>query len=436
MTTERRAETVLPRILQDLAHGPYPEYVVDVLAITSRTRQRPAWASVTRWLPIGEVVRARSGAGRMAWRAIALAAVVMALVLAGLLALGGSARRLPPPFGPAANGLVAFEDAGDIHVIDLAAGISRPVIGGSHVDVGPRFSPDGWLIAFERREADVSRILAARSDGTGARRLTTEPVELAPSDIGRAWERYEFSPDSATLLINTLDDDGRPNLTLAATDGSGTRILDVGMAASEASFRPPDGREILFIGRRDDVGLYAVDVVTGLVRSILVLPSGFDVAGASWSPDGSRIAYWSWGGPAEGLNSQSRIVQADGTGDRALPLPEDAVWSAHATWSNDGTRIFIARGQTPGFDDVRGVVLAADGSDVGVEVAPSGLVETSCCAAWAWSPDDRFLLGRSASGTSSGRLVLIDVAARTARRVPFNVTGDASWQRRLQELPP
>jgi hypothetical protein len=152
-------------------------------------------------------------------------------------------------------------------------------------------------------------------------------------------------------------------------------------------------------------------------------------AGANWSPHGSKIAYWTRSN-TDGLTAKSHIVNADGTADRELPGPPGAIWNAHATWSNDGKSLFIARGYTPGEDDVRGVVIPADGSSVGIEVAPAGSVETDCCAAWIWAPDDSKLLGRSA-GALGGPLppTIVDVAARTSRLAKWSTTSDPTWER-------
>jgi hypothetical protein len=111
-------------------------------------------------------------------------------------------------------------------------------------------------------------------------------------------------------------------------------------------------------------------------------------------------------------------------------MPADAVWNAHATWSNDGSRLFIARGHTSDNEDVRGVVLPADGSSVGVEVAPAGMVETGCCAAWMWSPDDSKLIGRQ-TALRGGPLpqIVIDVASKQAAPAGWTSTSDPTWQR-------
>lgn len=431
MTTERRLSADLPTILSDLARGPYPDYIDDVLTTTARMRQRPAWMFPERWLPMVDIARQPVLAPRLPWRSVAMAMLLIALLLAAVAVFVGSQTRVPSPFGPARNGLVAYEAGGDIFTADSVTGEATAILAGPETDVGPRFSLDGTRIVFERK-IDFARgqLYTVRPDGTDLRLLTPEPLTLAPGDAGRAWEKYEFSPDGQSVVIATSVD-AVPGIAIARTDGTGVRHLDVGMPASEPSFRPPDGAEILFVGRGSmGRGIFAVDPSTAEVRTIRVLTPGYDLAGANWSPDGSRIAYWSWDASAPAMTARSHVVEADGTGDRALPSPAGAVWNAHSTWSNGGTQLFIVRGYTNDYEDVRGVVIPADGSSVGVEVAPAGTVETGCCAAWIWSPDDSKLLGRS-TALRGGPLqqVVIDVAGRKAVPAPWMSASDPTWQR-------
>jgi Tol biopolymer transport system component len=430
MTTDRRLAQGLPDILGDLATGPYPDYIDDILASSARVRQRPAWTFPERWLPMVDVARQPVFVARLPWRSIAMAMLVLALLLAAAFVYVGSQQRVPAPFGPARNGVIAYEAGGDIFTADAGTGATTAIVKGPEKDLGPRYSLDGRRLVFERKVNGNrgSQLYVARADGSNLTLVTPEPVVLAAGLAGRAWEKYEFSADGRTILIATAGSIGG-TMTLAQSDGTGVRQLDVGMSASEPSFRPPDGAEVLFIGSQGlRRGIYAVNPTTGKVRSIKQLEAEFDLAGASWSPDGSRIAYWSWGGPGAGLNSKSHVVAADGTGDIELPSPAGAVWNAHATWSNDGTKLFIARGYTDGFNDVRGVVIPADGSNFGTEVAPA--VETACCAAWMWSPDDSALLGRPAPiGIEPTQPVIIDVITGKSRLAPWTATSDPTWQR-------
>lgn len=378
-----------------------------------------------------EIARQPILAPRLPWRSVAIAMLLIALLLTAAALFVGSQARVPPPFGRASNGLVAYEAGGDIFTADSVTGQATAILTGPEADVGPRFSLDGRHIVFERK-IDFARgqLYMVRSDGTDLTLLTPEPLTLAPGTSGRTWEKYEFAPDGQSVLVATIAD-GIQGIAIAPTDGSGVRQLDVGMPASEPSFRPPDGAEILFIGRGSSgKGLFAVDPSTGDVRTIRLVTPDHDLAGANWSPDGSRIAYWSWDTTAFGMTARSHVLAADGTGDRELPSPADAVWNAHSTWSNDGTHLFMVRGYTSGYEDVRGAVIPADGSSVGVEVAPAGTVETGCCAAWIWSPDDSKLLGRSTALRGAPiPQVVIDVAGREAIPAPWQSASDPTWQR-------
>ena len=425
MTTEGRLTRDLPEILGDLATAPYPDYIDDVLAASATIRQRPAWTFPERWLPMVDLVRQPVLAPRLPWRSIALAIVVLLALLAAAIVYVGSQQRVPAPFGPARNGVIAYDAGGDIYTADPVSGAATAVITGPGTDSGPRFSLDGTHFAFARIvDAGRSQIYVARTDGSGLTLVTPTPVSLAAADAGRSWERYKFSPDGRELLIATV-----VGITIARTDGSGASALDVGMPAVEPTFRPPDSREILFIGRGADTGLFILDRTTNQTRQIVKMNLGFDLAGASWSPDGSKVAYWTWDNNTDGLTAKSHIVNADGTADRELPSPPGAVWNAHATWSNDGKRLFLARGFTPGEDDVRGFVVPADGSGVGVQIAPAGSVETGCCAAWLWSPDDSELLGRPIALGGGEPMVILDAAGGSVRTAPWNAISDPTWQR-------
>ncbi len=147
MTASTRYERNLPGILDDLSAGPAPEYLEDVFARTGRMRQRPGWTFPERWLPVADIARTRAFAPAPPWRLIVVALVLIALVLAALL-VAGSQRKVAPPFGPARNGEIVYDSAGDLYVGDPVTGASRLLVGGPEVDSSPGFSPDGTQVAF------------------------------------------------------------------------------------------------------------------------------------------------------------------------------------------------------------------------------------------------------------------------------------------------
>jgi len=98
MTTDRRRVRDLPQILGELATGPYPDYIDDVLATTAQMRQRPAWTFPERWLPMVDIARQPVLVPRLPWRSISLAVVLLALLLAATALLVGT-----QPLRPAAT---------------------------------------------------------------------------------------------------------------------------------------------------------------------------------------------------------------------------------------------------------------------------------------------------------------------------------------------
>ena len=200
MTTPTRIERDLPGILGDLSAGPAPDYLDDVFGRTGRMRQRPAWSFPERWLPMADITRSRAFPYSPPWRTIAVALVVIALlVVAALAYVGSQPRRVPSPFGPAANGLITYEIGGDIYAGDPATGTSRLLVGGTADDHDPGYSPDGTLIAFIRSvNATESELYTVRPDGTDLKRVATSPMMTEP------W--VNWAPDSRHFgLIHSVD---------------------------------------------------------------------------------------------------------------------------------------------------------------------------------------------------------------------------------------
>jgi hypothetical protein len=439
MTTERRLERDLPQILGDLAMGPYPDYIDDVLATTAQRRQRPAWAFPERWLPVVDIARQPVLTPRLPWRVLSIALLVIALALAAVAVYVGSQPRPPDPFGLARTGLVAYAADGDIYTADPVNGIGTAIVSGPETDLGPRFSRDGTHIVFERKlkgDTGAGHLYVARSDGTELTRITSEPVRLSQDDVSTRppWDQYQFSPDGRSVLIaSTIG--GLPTISIAQSDGSGVRQLDIGMAAYEPSFRPPAGAEILFVsGDRAGVsgsGIFAVDPATGGVRPIVPPASDiWDYAQAAWSPDGSQVAYIRFGGPGEGLTAHVWVVSANGKDPKQLPEPSGTVWSANPAWSNDGKRLFVIHGYGPDNKDVRPAVVPADPSGVGTDVSYPGTIQGACCLTSQWAPDDSSILVTPMDESSNPLpQIIIDPVAATTRPAPWTTTSDPSWQR-------
>ena len=118
MTPIDAFERHLPSALSDLAAPATPDYLTDILGRTAATRQRSAWASLERWLPV-DIATTRVPTRRLPSRQLALLAVLALLVSLMLAAyIGTRTTHVPPPFGPAENGRLIYSADGDIVIRD------------------------------------------------------------------------------------------------------------------------------------------------------------------------------------------------------------------------------------------------------------------------------------------------------------------------------
>ena len=413
----------LSAALADLAVPAVPDYFDDVLAVTQRTTQRPAWTFPERWLPMTALAdRMRVvplGMPRPAALLLLLALLIAALVAAYV----GSRERTPAPFGLAANGAVAFVSAGDVWIGDPVAGGSRVLVGGAANDTRPAWSLDGRRLAFIRTG---ETLVVVDADG----RPTVDLREHRFLDASTpAW-----SPDGRTIAIEHQTGATRAVSILDVDGGAAPRTLDLGFVASAPAWRPPDGRELLVRGvsSSGSVDLYVVAADGSAARPLHLQSAGIapdrELLGASWSPDGSRILY---GGlefvDATGTSRyRSHVVAADGTGDRVIEAPEDRsdVWPR---WAPDGRRILFERVLGEYFlgDDDR-VWLAIADMNGGPVVEVSSLVATEGFGA-IWSPDATRIVAHAAS---TNRVYLIDPVTGAATEQAWSADGEVAWQRR------
>ena len=102
--------------LDDPYTPPAPAYLGEVLERTRHTRQRHAWASLERWLPMTLTLRRPMLALPMRLLALGLALILAILAAMALAPILSQPSRLAATATNWSNGLVAYDGIGDIFV--------------------------------------------------------------------------------------------------------------------------------------------------------------------------------------------------------------------------------------------------------------------------------------------------------------------------------
>jgi hypothetical protein len=218
-------------------------------------------------------------------------ALVIALGMAAALTIGSRQHPLPPPFGPARNGLILYGGSDhDIHALDLATGTTTSLTTGTEGDGRPVLSPDGTKLLFLRDTTSIDTvtgghepmIMVANGDGTNVHALTGALANGAGLLRNIAW-----SSDASKVAVSSGTGEN-PVLQVFTVDGSVAPVgIDVhGRTAEYLAFRPGD-RELIFRGTdaTDPAGMFAVGADGRGFRTIIAPAEG---DGTSLSPRTER----------------------------------------------------------------------------------------------------------------------------------------------------
>ena len=245
-------------------------------------------------------------------------------------------------------------------------------------DFAPDISPDGSRIVYSTFRYSTGmpwnrvhsyEIATAKPDGSDAKRLTRNEYD----DVAPVW-----SPDGRRIAF-VSDRDGYPQgMYTMNSDGSDVRRIAPGSGGSPTLIWSPDGRHIAF--SQSDRGewdtesngyigtVYFVAIVgsegSGYRR---VIESDSLISGLTWSPDGSRMAFFT----TQDKKNTLYIVGADGSNVQRVvitSIPESPqvnlsvdIPVSKLAWSPDGRRLaFLMR------QDKKNTlyIVNADGSNV------------------------------------------------------------------------
>lgn len=427
MTTFERFERDIPRLMDELAPSSLPDYIDDMLLATARTSQRPAWRSLERWFPMGEIARPLPGP-TIPWRPILIVvAVLVALAGMTIAYIGSQQPSIPAPFGLAGNGLLYVSDHDqDILTLDPATGETAVVFGGSESDFGPVVSRDGQQLLFARREGLHDALYVADIDGG-------DPSFLLEANGEFDW--YDWSPDGRQIAVSYPPTSG-PALTIIDVDDGTTTPLDPSILAASVWWRPTGGELVVSGSQRDAGG--------GLKYGIFLVPSdGTDATAVGettyeatdWqhaylAPDGRSLIFDRWN-EAPGIQGRLHVLDVNTGIDRRITT-DQAIGAAigDGQWVEQSPRI-SPDGKTVAFelytatpDGFRIAVASLDGGPVtilgDVHQPPSeGVIRT-------FSPDGRYLV---VAYDDDATTVVFDLVTNDAVPVPGVSIDFASWQR-------
>jgi len=185
--------------------------------------------------------------------------------------------------------------------------------------------------AGSRFSSSTDDVWVVNADGSGLRRLTTNPA----NDFDPAW-----SPDGRKVAFRS-ERDGNNEVYVMNADGS--RQHDVSRHPTD-DWGPtwsPDGRVLWNCARELHTG-FRPCVVDAAGTALHTIPADIYVEYQAWSPDGTKIAFMSQEPGASGNDPDYNIyaMNADGTGiTRLTDNPSD---DGFPSWSPDGTQIAFA----------------------------------------------------------------------------------------------
>jgi Tol biopolymer transport system component len=436
MTSMRRSPQDLGPVLAELYDAGTPDYRDDLVQRIAATRQRPAWTFPERWLPM-DLVTTRVPQAGVPWRALGVLALLAALLAVGLAVYVGTQTRLPDPFGLAANGRIAYIQDGDVLVRDRFDSPAENLISGPEIETAVLFSPLGDRVAVFREVEGGEDLWVADADGRDLIRL---------GGPYRAIDWVEWSPDQQVIAMS-YDRRGVNAIELVSTDGSGSRRIARTSAAMSPTFRPPDGRQLLF--RRQDGGrwgFYLLDLDRDAEPKRLAIDGdgieggGYDLTSVAWSPTGDRIVFHtlvalpdSQLGTA-GFRIHTAAVDPGGevSDVERLELDPRSDDELNPIFTPTGDGIIFQRrygwtppqagGPEPTIDTLH-LLRLADGrvTDLGIESRDGDGVWFSV------APDGASI---TAHLVKEGEDWLIDPATGTARKTDLASTSGISWQRR------
>jgi TolB protein len=231
--------------------------------------------------------------------------------------------------------------AKEIYAMDYDGANPMGITGNQSINLSPRWSPDGRLIAYTSYRNGNPDLFVLNFD-SGRRDVLSAQRGLNATP---AW-----SPDGQWLAF-AMSAGGGTNLYLIPKGTGSPKPLTVGPAISVSPSFSPNGRQIVFNSDRGgSPQIYIMDADGTNLRRVTF--QGNYNSSPRWSPRGEKIAFMCRAG-----GNQICLINPDGTGQQQLTTQGN---NEDPAWSPDGRHIVFSSSRT-GRRDV--FVMHADGTE-------------------------------------------------------------------------
>ena len=280
-----------------------------------------------------------------------------------------------------------------IFTVAAAGGASSPVVAGDAINWAPAWSPDGHDLYFSSDQSGSMNIWRVPIGKGGGAAGAAEQITASPEWTGAASIAHD-----GTMVFATLAGDSRimsvPFDPVAmrisgppAPAGNGSRrvlTFDISRDQKWLTFSTITPHENLFVCRLDGSDLRQLT------------NDGFKNRGPVWSPDGSRIAFFT----NRAGDYDVWTIRADGSDAQRITTGH----FRFAHWTPDGKRLLVA---------------ATAGKLAFVDAAPSGRLE--------WLPSPLTQLGASSHAISpDGKRIAFGVRAPQSGMALYDIRAN-SW---------
>ncbi len=286
-------------------------------------------------------------------RRVAVAAVAAGLLIATAVVFAvtrrDDGRREPPPIAITASSRpIMFESTRDGHRQLFALNppgtavtpLSDDAASLAAENAQPTLSPDGTKVLFVSERSRAIDLYVMNADGSGTRRLTSNPgLDTHP----------DWSPDGKQIVF--VSDRGVGNqiyvMDAERGDAAPIRLLTVLPGQSGSPRYSPDGRSVVFANGPGGEGgdLYLADPSTANQKPRQLTTDGSDNAEPDWSPDGTSLVF------SSRRTGSREVFTMPSAGGVAMQITDLRAEAAGPRWSPDGTLlVFQSAHQDEAFD--------------------------------------------------------------------------------------